>query len=68
MLLPTIVKANRRRFPSLDLVKIMAAPLQVALGSRRGCFNLLLALSVGAFLLAANLRAEFLYVAAPMET
>jgi 6-phosphogluconolactonase (cycloisomerase 2 family) len=44
-------------------MKISAHPLPVAVGLRRGCFPVLPALFAGAFLLAANLRGEFVYVA-----
>jgi 6-phosphogluconolactonase len=44
-------------------MRILAAPLRVALGLRRGRFVILTALFTGAFLLAANARGEFLYTA-----
>jgi hypothetical protein len=56
-------KTNMRRFSSLSLMTIMAAPLRVAVGSRKGCFAVLPALFAGAFFLTANLRGEFVYVA-----
>lgn len=52
-----------RRCSSLGLMEIIVALLRVAVGLRRGCFAVLPALFAGAFLLASNVRAEFLYVA-----
>jgi len=44
-------------------MKISTHPLRAAVGSRKACFAILPALFAGAFLLAANLRGEFVYVA-----